>query len=832
MGFNTTGVGAQRDASRERAEAARKAEAARREAAEAARRAQEKQTRDNNNSASIKGDADLRAIAFKSKLQRENPAPSPGTALAEIKALPKPNPSDSAAVKTYKQERAAIADNAIRNGQPPRIEDFRNLNGATASHEQRAALSSYNAQIGELRTISAEAKTYPDRILTPSEAVAEINDLPRPDRENPQAIEDYNKKRANIADAALLYAKPPTRDDFKGLPPRLVEVEYRDALSSYNSDASQLREASQARHSGAPPTLTDAEANQAADDLISARGGASDVSNDEAHGIGRDLADLARTDPEAAVAVMNKVQEKLNGTEKGDNVADGFVASSSVDELREISRLTGGAPMLEDLQNRLTTGDVHENERADSDKIQEAITGLNPNSLTGNPEDDAQTVDAQLKNLPPEMRESYVNELLRHPFGQQAIKYAGAMTPEGAELLGEALGEAYASNPTETAAMLKEITDSPDASLYPYNYQSGLAYAIGKSGNDDLINSFAQNEINRAKGDPDEVRGYLNAATAYAGLSPEALQDVMKNNPDFFNAINEAGRLTGGSALSGGFENGNIWETGLGDLMEKASQIKDANGNATPEAIKLFETVVDHAGSNYRTMEGLGAFFIENAQQLVDKYTNPLDPNTPGSEVLANFFANVVFSPISEVLKYNGGSLVDAVMGDANGNGGVIGGIVDSYLNQANARGGDREQDGYLGQRIGFLWSALSNGFLGSVENYKDKWNDDKATRDFTFDMLGRGLGQIASRFGLPGELVELPLSAAQGIFDARAEDDKEKQLEKFKTAFNELNNAMFSRLNNYDAANENVEGLNNGFTTAYNWEQVQELINDKITGD
>ncbi|MEP6903385.1 MAG: hypothetical protein ABJA66_16780, partial [Actinomycetota bacterium] len=190
-----------------------------------------------------------------------------------------------------------------------------------------------------------------------------------------------------------------------------------------------------------------------------------------------------------------------------------------------------------------------------------------------------------------------------------------------------------------------------------------------------------------------------------------------------------------------------------------------------------------------------------------------------------------VYSPIAKELKYNGGSLVEAIMGNDKGEGGVIGNVVQKYLDQANLQAGDTESDNLLGQRIGFLWSGLSKGFFHGVQNYKDKWNEDKEFRDFTFDMLGKGLGKIADKFALPGEVVEKPLGFVQHLMDAKAEKDKAKQLEDFKTAFNEINNAMFTRLNNYDLKNDNVAGMNTGFTTAYNWEMIQKLLDDTITG-
>ncbi|MEP6902220.1 MAG: hypothetical protein ABJA66_10750, partial [Actinomycetota bacterium] len=588
-----------------------------------------------------KGEVDFLAATNKIKLQKQATAqkPTPYGALEQINQLPKPDPTDQPAVTDYKAKRKAIADDAIKNSEPPKPEDYQGLNGATRSYEYNQDKQFYNSQISQLKKISKEAEMFPDKILSPGEAVNEINNLPRPNRNDPRSVLEYNNKRAEIADAALLYAKPPKIEDYRnsGLNGATANYEYSQDLAYYNTSVSGLKEDSAANGTTILPQMTAAEVNQAADDYIKNHGGVKN--EDDAYGVGKDIADLAKTDPESAALVMQKVQEKLNSTDYGDNVASGFVDNSSEENIRRISQNYDGQVMLDDLKKHLLSGNVHDGEYAQAAKIDKAVTGFDPYSLKGNPEQDAKTVDADLKKLPPEMREKYIQAVLQHPYGQQAIKYAGAMSAEGAKLLGESLGKLYAKDPNGTAKLLKQITDGRDASLYPYYYQSGLAYAISKSGNDDLIESFAQNEINRAKGNPDEVRGYLNAATAYAGLSPEALQNVMKNNPDFFKAIDEAGKLTDGPASSGGFENGNIWETGLGDLMEKASKIKDANGNATPEAIKLFETVVKHAGSNFRTMEGLGAFFVEHAQQLIDKYTDPLNADTPGSDILENFFA-------------------------------------------------------------------------------------------------------------------------------------------------------------------------------------------------
>ncbi len=81
---------------------------------------------------------------------------------------------------------------------------------------------------------------------SPSEALDRINNLPVPSLNDKTATRVYQQQRADIAGAGLKTAKPPTRDDFKGLPGRLAEMEYRDSLSAYNSTVKSLRDISTA----------------------------------------------------------------------------------------------------------------------------------------------------------------------------------------------------------------------------------------------------------------------------------------------------------------------------------------------------------------------------------------------------------------------------------------------------------------------------------------------------------------------------------------------------------------------------------------------------------
>lgn len=756
---------------------------------------------------------------------------SPTSVLQEINALPKPDPSDTEAVRDYKARRAELADRALQNAQPPQLEDFRGqgLNGRTAEFEYRDARDAYNSQLEELRKISTEAKAYPARILTPSEALTEIGNLPRPDRNDPAAISAYNQRRADIANAALMYAEPPTRADFDGLPPQLANFEYREAKANYDSQIGQLREAAASENTATPPPITDAEANRAADDLIARHGGRNRL---DAEAAGRELAELAQKNPNDAAVIGQRIFDKIGGTNKQDNLSQAFVESLSDAELRTIGQDPDGRQFLERAKNHMLSGSVHSEEIRAAGKIDKALTGLDPQSLNGNPEHDAKVIDETLNTLPPEMRETFVKAVLNHPFGAEALRYAATMSPASQRALGEALGGLYRQNPTETMRLLQRATDAPGG--IPYYYQSGIAKVISQSGNDDLITAYAQHELDKAKSNPEEVRGYLHAVTAWSGLSPAALQQVMKNNPDFCKAVEQAGRLTSGPGNVSGFPNYNILEPGLGDLLRKASQIRGPNGQATPEAMRLFANAIKSAGDNIFTQEGAGAFFIEHTRQLIDTYADPRSRDF-NPEVLQTFFANVVYAPGSKVLQYNGRSLVDQIVGDGTGRDGVLGDVIEAYLNEAkqpNINEAARENDRYTGQKIGFLWGALSGGLLDSVTAYKDRFNEDKSLRDFAFGLLKKGLGQIAGKFdpsGTAGTVIDKALNFGQQIYEAGKESEKQTQLSRFKQAFGEMNLSLLRYITDFETSTDGVEELQDGFLTAETAYLTHYLINDWI---
>ncbi len=182
------------------------------------------------------------------------------------------------------------------------------------------------------------------------------------------------------------------------------------------------------------------------------------------------------------------------------------------------------------------------------------------------------------------------------------------------------------------------------------------------------------------------------------------------------------------------------------------------------------------------------------------------DPN-----VLKDFFINVVYSPISDLLQYNGKSMVETIMGDGKGNDGVIGQLAQNIMDQAAKPGADVT---YLGQEIGYLFGAVSGGFLDSVQAYKDKFEDDKKFREFMYGAVNKGLGALAGKIGLPVDKVG---DFAEKLIEASKEKDKTEQLKKFQEAFLTLKNDMSQTLLDFQRTHPNAEGLETNFTIAWN---------------
>jgi hypothetical protein len=127
----------------------------------------------------------------------------------------------------------------------------------------------FKAKIKEFAAVGDSIKANLNNLLkakatNPADALKQIKELPKPnyadtpnnlpesDRKaiHEKKLEDYNKKVAQIADNAVKTSTPPKLEDFKGLPPKVAELEYRDALKTYKDQITELnklsREAKQA----------------------------------------------------------------------------------------------------------------------------------------------------------------------------------------------------------------------------------------------------------------------------------------------------------------------------------------------------------------------------------------------------------------------------------------------------------------------------------------------------------------------------------------------------------------------------------------------------------
>jgi hypothetical protein len=651
--------------------------------------------------------------------------------------------------------------------------------------------------------------------VTPDKALDLINALPRPDASDTAAVKVYTQRCVEIARGALQKAQPPDRNDFKGPNPPTAYREYTDARTYFDAQIRQLKAIADTSSSTTLPPLTDKQIERAAQDIINRHGGYDHLNADA---VGGELAQLAKSDPRAAALIGQKTLELIDGTTKEDNVSQAFVEKLSDADLRKMALDPDGKAFLESASAHLLMGSVHDREVRAAGKIQKALTGLDPQSLNGDPEHDAKVIDDQLKTLPPQMREAFVKAVVNHPFGLEALRYAATMSGESQKALGEGLGQLYQHDPAGTMKLLQ----TTDASRpIPYYYQSGIAKVIAQSGNDNLIRAFAQHEIDKAKQDKYEVRGYLNAVTAWSGLSPNALQDVMKHNRDFYEAVRQAGRLTEGPGNQSGFPNYNILEPGLGDLLTKASQIKGADGQATPQSLKLFATAIKYAGDNPFTQQGAGAFFIENARKVIDTYTDPANfgPDADPS-VLQAFFARVIYAPGSNTLSYKGQPMVELIMGNGNGVSGLLGDVTQAYLNEArqpNDTESGRENDHNIGIKLGYLWGAVSGGLLDSVHAYKDQFEKDKEFRNFVFDSAKFALGAIAEKLGASKELINQAVDGVQNIYEAGKAGERKDRIEKFKAAFTTMNNSLLSLIAKFERNNKNVEGLQGGYYEAIN---------------
>ena len=138
----------------------------------------------------------------------------------------------------------------------PKISETAVQPKAATITEQKPPQTVFNSKIGENNfqagalkfSLNKSATALPQNptappaaALSPFEALDKIKKLPVPPLNDQAATRTYQQQRAAIADTALKTAAPPTRDDFKVLPPKVASMEYQDSISSYNNTVGELR---------------------------------------------------------------------------------------------------------------------------------------------------------------------------------------------------------------------------------------------------------------------------------------------------------------------------------------------------------------------------------------------------------------------------------------------------------------------------------------------------------------------------------------------------------------------------------------------------------------
>lgn len=96
---------------------------------------------------------------------------------------------------------------------------------------------------GSVTRLSLERKLQSSGNLTPSQALNDIRNLPKPDETSPRAVADYKQQIRTIADSTIRNARPPQFEDFlaQGLNGATAGFEHRQALETYNRQIGELR---------------------------------------------------------------------------------------------------------------------------------------------------------------------------------------------------------------------------------------------------------------------------------------------------------------------------------------------------------------------------------------------------------------------------------------------------------------------------------------------------------------------------------------------------------------------------------------------------------------
>lgn len=487
------------------------------------------------------------------------------------------------------------------------------------------------------------------------------------------------------------------------------------------------------------PTITPQEAEQKADEIIKQNGGKGNL---DTEGVGRDLAEIAKTNPADAWAITQAMlgdsidqggRGKIEENDK-DEIAQSFAQNLTDGELKTIGENSGGKAMLERFRNHLLAGNVHDDERADALRLETAAKGYGPPKLTGNPEEDIKTIAGDLAKIPPDKRDDYLLEVMSYgQYGNEVLQRAGLLNDSERDLLASSLNEAYRQDPATVSRILNQTLDNPE--LLPIGIQDGLADVISRTGNDALIAGYAKHAMdisNSGVNDPYIDTSGVNALTALGGMSPDGLRNfinfgsatpprygspstigdyIKQNNENFY------------KMLDGTIENYQPWITGraVENLLNKASQMTNADGKLSSEALRIFSDVVPRFGDEVFANGAISKFFTDHSDQILES----LLQTEEGQNVLQRYFKNTLFS--TDTPPDVRTKIEDAIakyVGDQVANAGT---------NSATV--GDK-----IGELLGTIQAAGREALADASDAEKDK------IQEFTIGVLGKAVGALVGK--------------------------------------------------------------------------------------
>jgi hypothetical protein len=395
---------------------------------------------------------------------------------------------------------------------------------------------------------------------------------------------------------------------------------------------------------------------------------------------------------------------------------------SSLDGTRIQDRLSGNgsgvsALLGQDAKSLLRAGDIAGLEGANAEVAR--LTGSEQESAEEAIVEAVDTRDAQavadwLREHPDaEDRAEFYDFLFSLPhLAGEVLNNVDNLSTADRQLLANSLNAAYESG----AVTSEELAEGVVAGGYGASFgetHEGLADIVARTGNPDLIGTYASRELElaRANGEQDLQRVQA-AAAALNGLSPTELQDYLAQNGEDVNFLVDNINYDGGFGYA-------ETSTALGDLLETAARIQPP----TEQSLALFERSIPRLGENPHSREGAAQFFERNIDQVLASYTDASGSLTlEGQEKLGHFFGNTLFSepsfPGQEQLQ-------EALLGKLD----ELASSLDAEAN-ANPPSIEAQERARL---LGSLIGTVEGGFQFAVDELEQKNQAIEGFTDFLF---------------------------------------------------------------------------------------------------